>query len=58
MVEQSKSSILRLWMRKVVGLNPGDELYRIVSFTFADSSIEKGDFEIKEKRQQCDSFID
>ena len=24
------------WMRKVVGLNPDDDLYRIVSFSFAE----------------------
>ena len=39
-VERSKSSILRSWMRKVVGSNPGDDLYRIL-FSFADTSIEK-----------------
>ena len=32
--------ILRSWMRKVVGSNPGDDLYRIL-FSFADTSIEK-----------------
>ena len=32
--------ILRSWMRKDVGSNPGDDLYR-VSFSFADTSIEK-----------------
>ena len=43
-------------MRKVVGSNPDDDLYRIVSFSFVDTSIEKRRLlrgnELE--RQQCD----
>ena len=59
------SRLVFTWMRKVVGLNPDDSLYRTVSFSFAeveaDTSIEKGDFEIfeiKEKLETLDFEID
>ena len=47
--ERSKALSFRFrlgsWKRKVIGSNPYDDLYRIVSFTFADAdadtSIEK-----------------
>ena len=39
--EQSKASVLRSWMRKVVGSNPDGGLYRTVRFSFVDTSIGK-----------------
>ena len=42
------------WMRKVVGSNPGEVLYRCFVF-FCGRRLKKGDcFEIELERQQCD----
>ena len=64
MAERSKALSFRFrlgsWKRKVVGSNPNDNLYRIVSFTFADADA---DTSIEKRRllrgnklepQQCD----